>query len=44
MNVDIQGARIFFELPIFGGIPITATIVNGTLVTLLILAVCFFLT
>ncbi len=44
MNVDIHGPRIFFTLPVLGGIPITATIVNSLLVTLVILAVCFFLT
>ncbi len=44
MNVDITGARIYFTIPIFGGIPITATIVNGLLVTLIVSAVCVFLT
>ncbi len=44
MNVDITGARIYFTIPIFGGIPITATIVGGLLVTLIISAVCVFLT
>ena len=44
MNVDIHGPRIFFTVPVLGGIPITATIVNSLLVTLAILAVCFFLT
>lgn len=37
MNVDITGARIYFTIPIFGGIPITATIVNSLLVTLIII-------
>ena len=27
MNVNIQGAPIYFEIPILGGIPITATLV-----------------
>ena len=44
MNVDITGARIYWTLPILGGIPITATIVNATLVTLAVLAACIFLT
>ena len=44
MNVDIHGPRIFFTIPVLGGIPITATIVDSLLVTLVILAVCFFLT
>lgn len=44
MNVEINGARIYFEIPVLGGIPITETIVNGTMVTLLILGLCIFLT
>lgn len=44
MNVDIHGPRIYFTIPVLGGIPITATIVDSLLVTLVILAVCFFLT
>ena len=44
MNVDITGPRILFTIPILGGIPITETITNGLLVTVLILAVCIFLT
>ena len=27
MNVDIHGAPIYFTIPIFGGIPITASLV-----------------
>ena len=44
MNVDITGARIDFTIPIFGGIPITATIVNSLLVTLIIIGLSIFLT
>lgn len=44
MNVDINGARIFFTIPIFGGIPITATIVDALLVTVIVLGACAFLT
>lgn len=44
MNVDINGARIFFTIPILGGIPITATIVDALLVTVLVLGACIFLT
>ena len=44
MNVDIHGPRIYFTIPVLGGIPITATIVNSLLVTLVITAVCIFLT
>ena len=34
MNVDITGARIYFTIPIFGGIRITSTQVNSLLVIL----------
>lgn len=44
MNVEINGARIFFTIPILGGIPITATIVNSLLVTVIVLGLCAFLT
>lgn len=44
MSVDITGARIFFEIPVFGGIPISETIVNSWIVTCIILALCIFLT
>lgn len=44
MNVEINGAQIYFTIPILGGIPITATIVNGALVTIVILALCRYLT
>ena len=44
MNVSITGPRIYFTIPILGGIPITETIVNSLLVTLFILGMCIFLT
>lgn len=44
MNVDITGARIYWTIPVLGGIPITATIVNAAIVSLAVLAVCIFLT
>ncbi len=44
MNVDIHGARIFCEIPILGGIPITATMVNAWCVMALIIGVCIWLT
>ena len=44
MNVDITGARIYWTIPILGGIPTTATIVNAAIVSLVILGVCIFLT
>ena len=27
MNISVQGAQIYFTIPIFGGIPLTATLV-----------------
>lgn len=44
MKVEINGGRIFGEIPIFGGIPITETIINSTIVMLLILGLAIFLT
>lgn len=44
MNVEINGARIYGEIPVFGGIPITATLVNAWIVMALILGVCILLT
>lgn len=44
MNVEITGAKILWTLPLFGGIPITETIVNGAIVTAIILLLCIFLT
>lgn len=44
MNVEITGARIFFEIPIFGGIPITETLVNAWCVMAVIIGLCIWLT
>ena len=44
MEVSITGARIYFEIPILGGIPITETIVNSWIVMLVIIGLCLFLT
>lgn len=44
MNVDITGARIYWTIPILGGIPITETIVNTMIVTLFVIGMCIFLT
>lgn len=38
MSIDVTGAYIYFEIPIFGGIPITQTTISGWIVTLLL---CF---
>ncbi len=44
MNVNITGAKIYFTIPVLGGIPITQTIVNSTLVMVVLLCVCYWLT
>ncbi len=44
MNVSITGPRIYWTIPVLGGIPITETIVNSLLVSLFILGMCIFLT
>lgn len=43
-NISITGAKILFEIPIFGGIPITETQVNSWIVMLIITLLCIFLT
>ena len=37
MNMSIDGAFIYFEIPIFGGIPITQTTVSSFIVTVLLM-------
>ena len=44
MNVNIQGAPIYFEIPILGGIPITATLVVSWGVMLVLTLLCVWLT
>ncbi|MDD4688732.1 MAG: F0F1 ATP synthase subunit A [Eubacteriales bacterium] len=44
MEISITGAKIYFTIPIFGGIPITATIINAWLVMVLITGLCIWLT
>ncbi len=36
MNISVDGAFIYFTIPIFGGIPITQTTVSGLLVTIIL--------
>lgn len=43
MNVSVDGAFIYFEIPIFGGIPITQTTVSGWIVTILLCAAFIYL-
>ena len=44
MSLDVHGARIFFEIPILGGIVITETVVNTWIVMAVIIGLCLFLT
>lgn len=44
MNVSVTGPSIVFEIPIFGGIPVSETIVNSWIVMLVITLLCFWLT
>ena len=44
MNLDIHGARIYYTIPVLGGIPITETVVNMFIVSVLIVLLCLFLT
>ena len=44
MNVDIKGAPIYFEIPILGGIPITATLVVTWVIMLILTLLSIWLT
>ena len=44
MEVDIHGAPIYFEIPILGGIPITASMVGTWCVMLVLTLLCVWLT
>ena len=43
-SISITGAKIYFEIPIFGGIPITETQVNSWIVMAAIFVLCLVLT
>ena len=43
MELDVTGAFIYFEIPVFGGIPITQTTVSFFLVTVLLCWACIYL-
>ena len=43
MELEVNGAFIYFEIPIFGGIPITQTVVSFLLVTILLCWACIYL-
>lgn len=40
MNVSVDGAFVYFTIPILGGIPITQTTVSSFLVTVLLIVAC----
>lgn len=40
MNVSVEGAFVYFTIPILGGIPITQTTVSSLLVTILLIVAC----
>ena len=37
MNISVEGAFVYFTIPIFGGIPITQTVVSSLVVTVLLM-------
>lgn len=43
-NINITGAKIYFEIPVFGGIPVTETQVNSLIVLVLVTILCLVLT
>ena len=43
MNVNVTGPYIYFEIPIFGGIPITQTTVSSFIITALLCIACVYL-
>ena len=40
MNISVDGAFVYFTIPIFGGIPITQTMLSSFVVTLLLVIAC----
>ena len=43
MELEVTGAFIYFEIPIFGGIPITQTTVSFFIVTVALCLACYFM-
>ena len=43
MNVSVDGAFIYFTIPVFGGIPVTQTAVSSFVVTALLVIACILL-
>ena len=44
MNVDIHGAKVLFEIPVLGGIPITTTLVITWAIMIILTGLCIFMT
>ena len=44
MNISVQGAPIYFTIPVFGGIPISATLVVTWLIMAIVTGLCLWLT
>ena len=44
MDISINGAQIYYTIPVFGGIPITASMVNAWVVMLVVTGLCIWLT
>lgn len=44
MNIEINGAKILFEIPILGGIQISESMVNALMVSVVLMGLCIFLT
>ena len=44
MDMSVTGARIYWTIPVLGGIPITETVVNTWIIILLVTGLCIFLT
>ena len=44
MDISVNRPKIYFEIPIFGGIKITQTTVSLLVVTILLIAASYFLT
>ena len=40
MNLEVNGAFVYFEIPIFGGIPVTQTMVSFLIVTVILCVAC----
>ncbi|MBQ2955929.1 MAG: F0F1 ATP synthase subunit A, partial [Clostridia bacterium] len=40
MNVNVDGAFVYFTIPILGGIPISQTTVSSLIVTIILVLAC----